>query len=66
MVIKIIITIIIKMTIIAIIVMIIINGKLTMDIPLGGSSFPPEEPEDLSLVYCPLLLELRVFVLLHL
>ena len=49
-----------------IIVMIIINGKLTMDIPLGGSSFPPEEPEDLSLVYCPLLLELRVFVLLHL
>ena len=22
-----------------------------MDIPLGGSSFPPEEPEDLSLVY---------------
>ena len=33
-------TIIIKMIIIAIIVMIIINGKLTMDIPLGGSSFP--------------------------
>ena len=66
MVIKIIITIIIKMIIIAVIVMIIINGKLTMDIPLGGSSFPPEEPEDLSLVYCPLLLELRVFVLLHL
>ena len=32
--------IIIKMIIIAIIVIIIINGKLTMDIPLGGSSFP--------------------------
>ena len=36
----IIIIIIIKMIIIAIIVIIIINGKLTMDIPLGGSSFP--------------------------
>ena len=28
------------MIIIAIIVIIFINGKLTMDIPLGGSSFP--------------------------
>ena len=36
----IIIIIIIKMIIVAIIVIIIINGKLTMDIPLGGSSFP--------------------------
>ena len=33
-------TIIIKMIIIAIIVMIIMNGNLTMDIPLGGFSFP--------------------------